>query len=409
MRVCMIVRNPCVRDARVLKEAQTLTEAGHEVVIIAIAERGVPDTEERDGFRIRRVEALPVWARRALRLPVIVRRGWDRKPVVGGAAAPGAKRPAWQVALRDNVVTRQLTNAALRTPADVYHAHDLNTLPAGVAAARRHGGRLVYDAHELYPEMAGLGPRERARWARLDRRLIRFPDAVIVPSEGRADEFARRYSIARPHVVMNCPPAGPPPDPAASPLAALRREGEALLVYAGGYTKNRGLDNLIRAAGLLDGARLVMVGFGGVEGELRAVAERERLGDRVVFHEPVAHDQVVSLVAGADIGLAPYLPVGLNNVLAAPNKLFEYLHAGIAVAGSDLPDIRRVVEEHRVGGLFDAADPASIAKAVREMLAAPEELKAMRERALEAAPRYSWEAQAAVLVGIYEGLGSRAA
>jgi glycosyltransferase involved in cell wall biosynthesis len=57
-------------------------------------------------------------------------------------------------------------------------------------------------------------------------------------------------------------------------------------------------------------ARLVMVGFGGVESQLRSVAEQERAGDRVVFHEPVAHDEVVNLVAGADIGLAPYLPVG---------------------------------------------------------------------------------------------------
>lgn len=404
MRVCMIVRNPCVRDARVLKEAKTLADAGHELVIIAIAETGVPDREERDGFRIRRVEALPLWAKRTLRLPVIVRRGWDRRPVVGGAATPGAKRPALQVALRDWIVTRELTDAALATPADVYHAHDLNTLPAGVAAARRHRARLVYDAHELYPEMAGLGPRERARWARLDRRLIGLPDAVIVPSEGRADEFARRYSIARPLVVMNCPAAAPPPDPAASPLRALRRNGEALLVYAGGYQKNRALDNLMRAAGSLDGVRLVMIGFGGLEAQLRKLAEDERLGDRVVFHEPVEHDQVVRLVAGADIGLAPYLPVGLNNILAAPNKLFEYLHAGLAVAGSDLPDIRRVIDEHRIGALFDAAQPSSIAEAVARLLASPHELAAMRVRALDAAPRYSWEAQAAVLLEIYERL-----
>lgn len=409
MRVCMIVRNPCVRDARVLKEAGTLAEAGHDVVVVAIAEPGVPNEEERDGFRITRIDPLPPSVRRMLRLPIIFRAGWDRKPVVAGGAPAGAKRRWWQVAFRDHVVMRQLSDAAVRTPADVYHAHDLNTLPAALTAARRHGARLVYDAHELYPELAGLVARERARWARLDRRLVGYPDAIIVPSEGRADEFARRHSIARPYVVMNCPPAAPPPDPAASPLAPLRRDGEALLVYAGGYTANRGLDNLVRAAGLVDRARVVMVGFGGVEPELRALVERDRLGDRVVFHEPVAHDQVVSLVAGADIGLAPYLPVGLNNMLAAPNKLFEYLHAGLAVAGSDLPDIRRVIEEHRIGNVFDAADPASIAAAVRGILAAPDELKAMRRRALEAAPRYTWEAQAAVLVKIYEDLGARAA
>jgi glycosyltransferase involved in cell wall biosynthesis len=409
MRVCMIVRNPCVRDARVLKEAKVLAEAGHDLVVIAIAEPGVPDAEEKDGFRIRRVDPLPTWVRRTLRLPGIARGGWDRKPVVGGGAPPGTRRRWWQVAFRDALVTRQLTRAALAAPAEVYHAHDLNTLAAALAAARRHGARLVYDSHELYPEIAGLVPRERARWTRVERRLIGSPDAVVAPSEGLADELARRYSIARQRVVMNCPPAGPAPDRAASRLRALRRDGEALLVYAGGYTQNRGLDNLIRATGLLDGTRLVMVGFGGVEGELRALAARERLGDRVVFHEPVAHEEVVPLVAGADVGLAPYLPLGLNNALAAPNKLFEYLHAGLPVAGSDLGDIRAVVEEHRVGGVFDAADPSSIATTVRALLADPDELAAMRARALAVAPRYSWQAQAAVLREIYETLAPRGA
>jgi glycosyltransferase involved in cell wall biosynthesis len=63
-----------------------------------------------------------------------------------------------------------------------------------------------------------------------------------------------------------------------------------------------------------------------------------------------------------------------------------------------------VIDEHRIGAVFDAAQPASIAEAVARLLAAPDELKAMRVRALDAAPRYSWEAQAAVLLGIYERL-----
>ena len=404
MRVCMIVRNPCVRDPRVLKEARALAAAGHQVSVIATAEPGIPEAEERDGFRIRRVEPVPSWVRRVARRPVIPMQGGEGDPAVSGGSGL-AKRPAALVSFRDALVTRQLTGAALATPADVYHAHDLNTLAAGVAAARRHRARLVYDAHEIYPELAGLGAGERARWGRLERKLIGRPDAIIVPSESRADEFARRYGIARPHVVMNCPPAGPAPDPKAGPLAPLRRPGELLAVYAGGYTANRGLENLIRATGLVDGVRLAMLGFGSVEAELRAIATRERL-ERVVFCPPVAHDEVVGASAAADVGMAPYLPVGLNNILAAPNKLFEYLHAGLAIAGSDLPDIRRVVEEHRVGTLFEAADPGSIAAAFQRLASDPAELTAMRDRARAAAPRYSWEGQEKVLLGVYEELGA---
>ena len=410
MRVCMIVRNPAVRDPRVLREAATLAAAGHEVRIIATAQTGVPARESRDGFSIERVEPVPRWLRRLARRPAIPPQSADESAGTGTAGGSGpatARRPQLAVAVRDRIVTQQLVRAALRTPADVYHAHDLNTLAAGVAGASRHRARLVYDAHELYPELSGLGPRERARWTRLERRLIRIPDAVIVPSDSRADEFARRYRIERPLVVMNVPRKSAPPDPAASPLTALRTPGEVALVYAGGYTSGRGLDRLIRATATLDGCRLYLAGWGAAERELRSLVERDHLEARVTFLPPVAHDEVVPLVAGADIGMAPYLPVGLNNVLAAPNKLFEYLHAGIAVAGSDLPDIRRVVTEHRVGALFDAADERSIAEAVRSLVKDPGELEAMKRRAREASALYNWEAQETVLLGVYSRLGAR--
>jgi glycosyltransferase involved in cell wall biosynthesis len=196
---------------------------------------------------------------------------------------------------------------------------------------------------------------------------------------------------------MNCPPAPlTPPDPAASPLAALRREGETLLVYAGGFTPNRGLENVVRAMSLLEGFRLVMVGWGPLEHELRSLAS-----DRVVFLDPVEPDAVVATVAGADIGLVPYLPIGRNNELAAPNKLFEYLHAGLAVAASDLPDIRNVLEDKDVGAVFDASSPESIARVLTRLVPRLGELK---RNARASATAYSWESEERVLFGIYASL-----
>jgi glycosyltransferase involved in cell wall biosynthesis len=407
MRVCMIVRNPCVRDPRVLREARTLASAGYDVVVIATTQPGVPADEERDGFRIHRVDPVPAWVSRLARRPAVPLQSADDAAGAGGSGSGSStRRPSLVVAIRDVIVTRQLTKAALSMRADVYHAHDLNTLAAGVSAARKYRAKLLYDAHEIYPELAGLSPAERARWSKLERMLVRVPDSVVVPSESRADEFVRRYGIGRPAVVMNAPSAGPVPDPAASPLGKLRRPGETVLVYAGGYTSGRGLNHVISAVGTLEGCRLFLAGWGAAEQGLRALVDQRGLNDRVVFLPPVAHDEVVGLVAGADIGMAPYLPVGLNNVLAAPNKLFEYLHAGIAVAGSDLPDIRRVVEAHRVGALFDAVDETTIAAAVRTITSSPGELEAMKGRAREASALYTWEAQERVLLGVYERLGA---
>lgn len=388
----MLVRNPFTRDARVLREARGLVTAGHEVTVLALRVGDLPPREERDGFLVlRAVEA-----------------GRFAGPTIAGAATGGAGRgrrfrPAAAVIARDVVLSRRLTKAATGIPADVYHAHDLNTLEAAAAAARAREARLVYDAHELYPDLTGLSVWERARWRRIERALIRRTDAVIVPSPSRGVVLVDRYGIPTPAVVMNCPPAAPAPDPSAGLLATLRREGETLVVYAGGFTPNRGLENVVRAFDRLPGCRLAMVGWGPLASTLQDLAASVPEG-RIVFPPAVDPDDVVGSIAGADIGLAPYLPIGLNNVLAAPNKLFEYLHAGLAVAASDLPDVRAVVERHQVGALFDASDPASITGAIETLLSPEGELSDVRERARAAASAYTWEKQLDVLVDAYEHL-----
>jgi len=387
MRVCMLLRNTFTRDARVLREARSLAAAGHEVTVVALRAGDLPRREERDGFVVLRpVDAGPLAG------PTISR------TIETGSRWRFPRVPA-AVWLRDRMLASRLTRAARSIQADVYHAHDLNTLEPAVAAARIHEARIVYDAHELWPDLTGLGRGERARWRRAEHRLIHEADLVIVPSQSRGEELVRRYGIAMPAVVMNCPPApNEPPDPGASRLAALRRRGETLVVYAGGFSPNRGLENVVRSIDLVEGLRLVMLGWGPLEGALRRLAS-----EKVLFEAPVEPDAVVPTLAGAHIGLVSYLPIGRNNELAAPNKLFEYLHAGLAVAGSDLPDIRRIVEEHSIGELFDASSPDSIAQALSRMVPLIDQL---RSAAAAVRSNYSWETAEKVLLEAYSSLAT---
>lgn len=387
MRVCMLLRNTFTRDARVLREARSLAAAGHEVTVVALRAGDLPRREERDGFVVLRpVDAGPLAG------PTISR------TIETGSRWRLPRVPA-AVWLRDRMLASRLTRAARSIQADVYHAHDLNTLEPAVAAARIHEARIVYDAHELWPDLTGLGRGERARWRRAEHRLIHEADLVIVPSQSRGEELVRRYGIAMPAVVMNCPPApNEPPDPGASRLAALRRRGETLVVYAGGFSPNRGLENVVRSIDLVEGLRLVMLGWGPLEGALRRLAS-----EKVLFEAPVEPDAVVPTLAGAHIGLVSYLPIGRNNELAAPNKLFEYLHAGLAVAGSDLPDIRRIVEEHSIGELFDASSPDSIAQALSRMVPLIDQL---RSAAAAVRSNYSWETAEKVLLEAYSSLAT---
>ena len=386
-RVCMFVTNCVSVDTRVIKEAATLTAAGHAVTVLGLSEPGQAARETLEGFTIRRLR------------PDTLRR---RRPgALGSALAPVAM--AW--ALVD--YWRRGFLAATAEPFDVFHAHDLVTLPVAWAARRRRGGAVVYDAHELFTELSRLDPVSRAVFRVLERLLIGRADRVITVNDSIAAELARRYGVATPRVLRNCPRTfGRRPDPSQSSLRERARlpAGIPIVLYQGLYMPHRGLENLVKAAGRFRRAHLVLMGWGPLLENLKAVAVSEGVTDRVTFIDPVPMGELLAVTAGADLGVIPYRNVGLNNFFTSPNKLFEYCAAGVPVAASRFPELIKVVEGQQVGRTFDPDDPGSIATAVNAIVDDPAELARFRDNAGRAAAGYSWEREAEALHAVYDSL-----
>lgn len=290
---------------------------------------------------------------------------------------------------------------------DVIHAHDLNTLPVAAALTRGTGARLVYDSHELYSEVGLLSPFERSVWRALEQRLIHRADNVLTVCDSIADELSSRYGITKPTVLLNCPPAATLPDErdaGPSPLrerAGLSDSQEPIILYQGGFALYRGLRVLVEAATQIERGVVVMMGWGRLEQELADLVRRHGLEHRVKLIPPATPQELLSYTRGADIGMIPYRPVGLNNTYTTPNKLFEYISVGLPIAGSRLPELERFVTGLGVGRTFEPGDPSALAATVNAMLADPEGLAAMRARALAVRERFVWEAQVDVLLDVY--------
>jgi len=419
MRIDMFVYNRCTTDTRVLKEAQTLTEAGHRVRIVAVLDATTEPAEERHGFRIVRIDRNPIHYRvlRGVRVAVgIVRRNVPFAVLLTplGALLVGLRRllliPHKPLMFLDYYW--RTYRLVLADRPEALHAHDLNTLPVAAALARRLRLPLTYDSHELYPEMSTLSPREAAIWRFLERRLARRADHVVTVCDSIAGELVRRYGLAWPTVLLNCPVGGNGAAPGRpGDFASLTGiEGpespastdDPVVLYQGGFAPHRGLGTLVRAGRLLERGTILMMGWGRLEDELRALIAREGLGDRVRIVGPVPPSEVVAEAASASIGVIPYEPVGLNNTYTTPNKLFDYMAAGLPVAASRLPELTRFVEGGEMGLTFTPGDPAALAGALNEMLADPARYDRMRERAQEAARRYTWERESAKLLALYD-------
>jgi glycosyltransferase involved in cell wall biosynthesis len=386
-RVCMFVTNSVSIDTRVIKEAASLASVGHAVTVFGLADPGQARRETLEGFTIHRLRPDTLRSRRA--------GGWR------GAVAPLAM--AW--ALVD--YWRRAFLAATAEPFDVYHAHDLVTLPVAWAARARRGGAVVYDAHELFTELSRLDPVSRAGFRVLETLLIGRADCVITVNDSIAAELSRRYGVATPRVLRNCPRTfGLRPDSSRSSLRERARlpAGTPIVLYQGLYMPHRGLENLVRAASGFRRAHLVFMGWGPLLDNLKAVAVSEGLTDRVTFIDPVPMGELLAVTSGADVGVIPYRNVGLNNFFTSPNKLFEYCAAGVPVAASRFPELVKVVEGLQVGRTFDPDDPASIAAAVSAIVDDPVEQARFRDNAGRAAASFSWEREVEALHAVYDSL-----
>lgn len=296
---------------------------------------------------------------------------------------------------RLTATTIALVRAARRLDRpDAVHANDLDTLPAATLIARRARARLVYDAHELYASFEADPPRlYRAAMLPLERALARRADAVVTVSDPIADELVRTLRLARrPLPVLNCPARS------AAPGAAATTDSQLRAVYQGSLGHGRHLADLLDALAVAPDVKLTLLVPGIDRDAALAEAAGRGLAGRLHVPEAVAPDAVVAALAAHDVGLVIDRPGTRNVALALPNKLFDYLMAGLAVIVPDLPGMAPLVREEDVGVAYVAGSAAGLGAALAALAADPTGLAATKRRAREAAvTRYCWEAQEAAL------------
>jgi glycosyltransferase involved in cell wall biosynthesis len=134
---------------------------------------------------------------------------------------------------------------------------------------------------------------------------------------------------------------------------------------------------------------------------LREIAAKVGAVDRLHLVPPVPSHEVPSYLSEADLALSPILGDSVSYDMALPNKLFEFLHAGLPMVVSDCRAMAQFVTEHGLGRVFRAGDPSDLADAVRAVLAHPPhpETTALRRE-------FCWQGQEPRLLAVYDELVS---
>lgn len=306
--------------------------------------------------------------------------------------------------------TKRLFLLLLFSRCDLIVANDLDTLLPCWLVAKLRGRKLVYDSHEYFTEVPELfRPDGRPRFARrvwlaIERWIFPRLRHVITVNNSIAMAYKERYGniIA---VVRNIPmprELGPLPTRAALGLP----EDRFILVLQGsGINVERGGEEAVLAMRELPDVLLLLIGGGDAWPVLERMVREHGLQDRVRMLPRMPYVEMMAYTRHAQLGLSLDKDSNLNYRYSLPNKLFDYLRAGVPALVTDLPEVGGLVRATGAGIVVPWPDPQRIAAEVRALQAAPERLQALREKAIFAAASLDGAREMGTLKAFLQALG----
>jgi len=279
--------------------------------------------------------------------------------------------------------------------AGIYWSQDLYILPLVTFIAKVNGGRLNYDAREVYTALGTVHdePFKQKVISGIERYLIHKVDMTYTSGPLDSDYLRDLYTMPRPDVVMNLPPYQEVEKTNKIRSYFKLEKDKQIILYQGLLGKGRGILKIIRTLPYLDNVVLCLIGHGRYIDTIIKEVKRLDVENKVLMMGRVPYDELMLWTTSADLGLAFIEPVSLSYQFALPNKLFEYCMAGIPSLVSDLPAMRPVLQEYEIGKLVSPdVHPKELALHIRELLDKDEKVKFSKNCKI-ASKYFNWEHQ----------------
>jgi len=386
-RIANLVFSKFSADGRVQRQVQ---HASREFAVDVIAAGSwVPDIPNVSFHSIRRSPISSV-GKRVLQARLL-----------GGKLASRLWESAyWSFGIHRDALNCLLSNG----PFDIIHANDIEALPVAVRAAARMGAKVVFDAHEYHPGQAKFLVGRR-RWTHLPyvsyllREYLPRVDAFFTTSPGFARLYNENFGF-EPMITLNAPELVP---------VSLRPVAPNLirLVHHGAAKPAREPDRFIRMMEHLDERYtldLMLVRDSADYFEFLKTMAASIDPDRIKIRDAVKPSEIVSAISEYDIGVHTLPPMGLNHIYPLPNKLFEFIGAGLAVVIGPCPEMAKIVNDYDIGVVAADHTPAALADAVSSLGAS--RINDMKGRSIVAARIFNAEVEMQKLVTVYKQLAA---
>jgi len=224
---------------------------------------------------------------------------------------------------------------------------------------------------------------------------------VITVSDAIAEEYVRLYGIPKPHLVLNAPPFKEVVKKDIFRETFGIKKEQTIFLYQGNLSRGRGVEVVLETFKALCDTKSVVVFMG--YGELEAsIKEYQKRYGNIYFHKAVTPDILLDYTSSADFGISMIEDVCLSYRYCLPNKMFEYIMAGVPVIVSNLPEMKKLVEQYDVGVVAKENNPKELAEAI--ILASSLDKDYVQKQLNSVKSIYNWEEQEKILISLYRGV-----
>jgi glycosyltransferase involved in cell wall biosynthesis len=289
----------------------------------------------------------------------------------------------------------------LFSKAEILLSNDLDTLPANYLASKLKMKPLVYDSHELFTEVPELIERPKIQriWLKIEELILPKIKYSYTVCQSLASYYNQKYDISM-KVVRNAP---------------MRKESvqwipdinkKNIVLYQGSVNIGRGIDLVIKAMKFLENVEFWVIGSGDVLNEMKDIARVKGVSDKVKFMGRIPFSDLVHYTHQAMVGISIEENRGLNYYYALPNKVFDYIHSGVPVLGSNLPEIASIIKNHGVGRIIENREPEHIASEIRAMMSDQESRKQWLKNLDKAKRELHWENEENILMELFNSINN---
>lgn len=366
-RVIVSVINDLVTDQRVNKSCLTLQKMGYEVLLVGRQQRKSPPMDQR------------TYASHRMRLLF-------------------EKGPLFYAEYNIRLFFFLLFHRA-----QLLLSNDLDTALPNYFVSKMKGIPMIYDSHEYFtetPELVGR-PKVQKVWKRIEGFVVPRLKEMITVCDSIADLFHEKYGVTC-HVIRNIPPRASLPEKVQRSALDLPEDKHLLVLQGSGINIQRGAEELVEAMRYLDDCFLMIIGGGDVLPMLKEMVGQWHLEDRVRFLPRMPYSKMMQYTQLAEFGFVLDKDTNLNYRFCLPNKLFDFIQAGVPVVASHLVEVEKIIRKYDIGTFIADHDPKTIAETIRQGLGDEGRREVWQHGLALAAEELCWENEQQTLIEIYK-------